>query len=427
MIKSVSQEYQLTLATKFGAGRQSPFGIMVSILLFACSGMVFAERGAAFLKPADFPVIGSFNSGSARIDVSTGRMMLDNETITGIFVTNAGTRILVFNFSEFNQPEGGFIIFTNSTGDNPAVAFLSQGNMTIAGTIWARGTDAYYQYVPMGPMGNCCYYGGRGGPGQTYLGQGGNVETAGLADFGDGGGGHGGPGAPGINANGSQGGRGGASYNPDLSARLLGGSPGAAGQSGGGGGAIQLGSLGTVSITGSVNVNGGAGTVYYDRNFSNFSRAGGGGSGGAILIHGLEVNISGSLEARGGAGASGPGRGGGGSGGRIFIGWKTTARLQGTIAVDGAGGAGSGSFVADRDVSIPSLPVAVLSNPSLLGPSHFKFLLTGIESRFAIDVSTNLTSWQELRTGMATNGIWEITEEMPATNVMRYYRARMLE
>jgi hypothetical protein len=113
----------------------------------------------------------------------------------------------------------------------------------------------------------------------------------------------------------------------DLLSLLQGGSGGggatndfnAGGGGGGGAGAIELGAIGTLSLTSTVTANGGVGG---DANYD-----GGGGAGGAILLHAGSYTLT-SLSARGGNG--GGALGGGAGGGR-------TAVLGGTLSATEVG------------------------------------------------------------------------------------------
>lgn len=143
-------------------------------------------------------------------------------------------------------------------------------------------------------------------------------------------------------------GGGGAPYG-DLARQLQGGSGGGTsfGPGAGGGGAIEIGAVGSLVISGNVLANGGS-------TISGGARGGaGGGSGGGILLHADSVLLTGSLSAVGGDGGSfsfipGPGgsfidAGGGGGGGRVTIlsGPGGFSESGATINVaGGAGGAG---------------------------------------------------------------------------------------
>lgn len=165
-------------------------------------------------------------------------------------------------------------------------------------------------------------------------GSGGGAGTMNSSDreAGGGGGGHGsygwGGSAPHPN---SKGGQGGASYgSPDLSAIMVFGSgggggigrgvPGAIG--GGNGGGIVYISAKTINITGSINIKGGSGQN------TRPAGGGGGGAGGAVLLRGENVIVgSNRIVALGGLGSPADGggnKGGSGGRGRVLIEYCTS-------------------------------------------------------------------------------------------------------
>jgi len=107
------------------------------------------------------------------------------------------------------------------------------------------------------------------------------------------------------------------------------------GQSGSGGGAVLIEANGTVTLNGSINVNGGS--------FSLWS-GNAGGSGGSVNLYGRRIaGSSGAIHAAGGTGGS---IAGGGAGGRVAVSFvldETSGPIEGGINVSGgSGGAGSG-------------------------------------------------------------------------------------
>jgi hypothetical protein len=254
--------------------------------------------------------------------------MSGGATFIGTNVTQAGVPLLVFTFSSFTLDSALSITFSNAPGD-VAIAFLSQSDMAVSGVIDASG------------------YAGGG------AGEGGSVNYPNL--LGGGGGGFGGAGGDGQgNYFGSEpGGSGGGSYNPDLTVQLASGSQGGPGEPGSGlggaggpgGGALQLAARETLTVAGSVHVDGASGaqaSFIFGQDAS-----GGGGSGGGLLLQGGNVNIEKGaiLSANGGEGDPSfylnslgfPGPwtdlgGGGGGGGRIVIAYSSSGITNGSIS-----------------------------------------------------------------------------------------------
>jgi hypothetical protein len=130
---------------------------------------------------------------------------------------------------------------------------------------------------------------------------------------------------------------GGHSYG-DLTASLQGGSAGGTG-AGAGGGAIDIGAVGALTLNGgSILAKGASEPIIL-----------GGGSGGGIFLHGATVSLDGSLSVNGGNGGSGVenggpgggigGGGGGGGGGRILIEYGSSISFAGAD-ITGFGGNG---------------------------------------------------------------------------------------
>ncbi|HMO86284.1 MAG TPA: hypothetical protein PKC18_15330, partial [Lacipirellulaceae bacterium] len=156
-----------------------------------------------------------------------------------------------------------------------------------------------------------------------------HAGNAGLEQGGGGGGAHGGLGGPGfLGSLGSADLALAGTPFGDFAVGITGGSGGGGATNvafpvyiagGGGGGGIELGALGTITISGSVLANGGDGV---DPAAEAGNGSGGGGAGGGILIHGVDVAVSGTLSAAGGDSRTSPlqtGFGGGGGGGRIVV------------------------------------------------------------------------------------------------------------
>ena len=198
-----------------------------------------------------------------------------------------------------------------------SLALLSLGSFTSAAVIDVSGGLVAQQEG--GPGGGSAF-GRRRGEGAGGAGR----ESLGVSSGGGGGGygGFGGTGAPGEEEAGGLGGR---TYGNLVSALRGGSAGGDAGAfdipGGGGGGAIEIGTIGNLSIFGSILADGNRGQV----------GGSGGGSGGGILLHSegaLTLGNDSFLSARGGDGGdalfSSPdvllgNPGGGGGGGRIYI------------------------------------------------------------------------------------------------------------
>jgi hypothetical protein len=269
--------------------------------------------------------------------------------------------VLVFTFSGFSLNPGVSITFTNYV-DNLGVAFLSQGDMTISGVISASGESG-------------------GGAGEGGWGTGGQSG---------GGGGYGGSGGFGLPSPDNP--PGGGTYSPDVTSGLACGSSGGTGGScpivdapggpgGSGGGAVQLAALGSLSVTGSILVNGSDGedtapggsapSVYTTAEWG----SGGGGSGGCILLQAgnVTINSGATLSANGASGGqSGAYRigtptypiegfeneGGGGGGGRVVVAYLESGINNGTITVS-AGSEGPISIPGEGPFGSPGTVILV--------------------------------------------------------------------
>jgi hypothetical protein len=113
--------------------------LAVAAGVFVTATSVRAASGDAFLNASNFTSLGLFNPPTnVIVDLSSGQMS-GGASFTGVNATQAGVPLLVFTFSSFNLNSGIGITFTNDGGSSPAIAFLSQGDMTIAGTINGNG------------------------------------------------------------------------------------------------------------------------------------------------------------------------------------------------------------------------------------------------------------------------------------------------
>ncbi|WP_368563723.1 hypothetical protein [Pseudoxanthomonas sp. UTMC 1351] len=244
----------------------------------------------------------------------------------------------VLNYTTVNIPVGVTVKFIKNSGNTP-VYLLASGNVTVAGIINIAGADAR----PTGTYGdgvqNDDGRSGEGGPGGYSGGSGGRGDAQQRVAIIRGGAGLGPGGGPG----GLEGGNGcsptagyfryvgtggayaqntykyystyncaanygpsGTAYGSALLQPLIGGSGGGGGRGGttypgsgggGGGGAILIASSGTLSITGTIDANGGdGGGITGD----GIGGQGAGGSGGAIRLMATRVEGNGKLYANGG-------------------------------------------------------------------------------------------------------------------------------
>ncbi len=128
------------------------------------------------------------------------------------------------------------------------------------------------------------------------------------------------------------------------------------------GGVIHLSISGTATINGTLKADGGDG---YFRGYT----GGGGGSGGSINLAAATIAGSGTITAKGGAGANGGNGGGGGGGGRIAF--STSAlTFTGTSSTSaGAAGTGSNSTAGTAGTVYVRIVNQTPSVPSSLGPA----------------------------------------------------------
>ncbi|MCL4730704.1 MAG: hypothetical protein KJ044_09765 [Planctomycetes bacterium] len=273
--------------------------VRLAALLLACAA---GGLGAAPLDPAAFTSLGTLNLGSGTYTVNTTAMTLTGPSTS--FTGVASGNICVFCFASVNIQSGAVL---NCTGTR-TLAFLSQGSMTIEGTINCNGETAQGTFVGTN------YIGGPGGGNGGLAGSSGTTSGAGS---GPGGGmpaiNHGGAGGGGFGTAGARGGdgispadpgqNGGPAYG-DLSALLQGGSGGGGGWlrgGGGGGGGLELGASGDITIlrAGVLSARGGDGEVANQG-------ASGGGSGGGIFVHTPgTLTFGGLIDVRGGGGGKG--------------------------------------------------------------------------------------------------------------------------
>lgn len=323
--------------------------------------------GAIGLDPLDYQA-NALSNGS--FDPAT-TVVIDTDalTITGGF-TGTGTAvaantgfgpysIAVFAFTDFELD--AFVSIT-TVGSRP-LALLSLADMEISGTIdvSARvGGNQDYNFERIAGPG-----GGNGGLGTStnaFTQQNGTpaagapTNSAGnfVANGGGAGGAFGGEGGRAENSSGGFSALAGQEFATlaTLSAGIQGGSGGATagggsafylGGGGGGGGGIELGAVGTISITvtGQVLADGGDAKDNPGVPGTGIG-GGGGGAGGGILIHATNVNQNGLLSATGGDGGASNRDGGGGGGGAILIAYSSSGTFDNTGGVQNFAGGGNG-------------------------------------------------------------------------------------
>lgn len=246
----------------------------------------------------------------------------------------------IWTFSKLTVPSTTTIVFKNPN----AASILSAGDLTIAGTIDARGYADPTKALMTGAASTLCM-GPVAGPGGTAGGMG-TTAAAGAGaggqpddtTAGGGGGGYGDVGGAGGNNGTVKGGAGGAAAGTPAINPLAGGFGGAysGGNGGGGGGAVQLAAEGTLTISGTVN-SGGCGGSVGDATHG----GGGGGSGGGILFEAPTVHVTSSARIA----ANG---GGGGAGGSLTAtpgdpGAASSSQANGGAGLNGGHNGGSGA------------------------------------------------------------------------------------
>ncbi len=356
-----------------------------TILIFAAIAAGFQpSRGEAGpLDPNQFASLGDLNltSGLYQFGAGTGgapTLAVSNgisfTTIyTGVYSSQG---VAVFDFGSINI--GSNVSITANAGLTGPIALLSRSNETIAGRLDVSGGDAF------------------GGPGASNAerGQDSNFVVRGpgaAVASGAGGGGFATPGSRGADALSFNGpfvpptvipGAAGGNGPLNLNNILTGGSAGGNGflRGGGGGGGIELGAVGTLTFSGFINANGGDAQDGFM--FTGFGA--GGGSGGGIFLHGNSLNLSGSLQALGGAGShggsSGFGRasaGGAGGLGLILAEYDRSGTYQNTAQIGGV-------FFSAQVPEPSSLVMLGLSTVGVAIVSAFRRRRQGVTDRAVI-------------------------------------------
>ena len=357
---------------------------------FIASGLIFvglaAGRGdAAALDPTSpqFTALTqgdvSLSSGNYVFELGTDRPSLvffNGPLFTTVATGFVYNGINVFDFHSLQVASGANIVVNQSSASGP-IALLSSTSIKMGGSI----------DVSAGPFVGNGFSGGPGA-GNTDVGGNGNFGTTGTGGpggaivSGGGGGGFGGFGQQGqsvpifdpfthMQVGILPGGAGGGGVYESLADRLQGGSMGGFGGNfyggssflpggpGSGGGAIELGAVQTVSISGMILANGSQPVTGGTQTVG----PGGGGSGGGVFLHGNSVDLSGTISASGGAGGSGRQRNGGvGSGGLVL------AEFSGSFGDSGTVNVGSGPYAGRFDVaSVPEPSSLILLGISAMG------------------------------------------------------------
>lgn len=233
-----------------------------------------------------------FNSGSTGADgplnlTTSGTVVLDPTTLPNKCANN------VCNFSSINIGTSTTVVLTSQLWRNASVVWLSQGDVTIAGTIHADGTPGA---VMSSANPGLTRFPAAPGPGGFPGGVGGYLGQPAQPGAGFGGGAAGSP--SGANA-----GAGIYSYYNNQLTPLLGGPGGgggaqnsgvAGGNGGGGGGALRIVSSTTITVSGVITANGGTGTCGIGGGGN--PGCGAAGSGGVIHLVAPTVGGSGVLE-----------------------------------------------------------------------------------------------------------------------------------
>lgn len=345
---------------------------------------------------------------AASLSLAPGEYFIDTGALTlestgGPIATGVNEGgVAVFSFDSIDIPAGAEVF---AEGSRP-LELRSAGAFTLGGFIEASGFDAEREVAGPNPGGPG---GGAGGKDGSEGGSGpGGGGIGSEYTNGGGGGGFGGHGAAGGVQTVGTGGVGGPAYG-DLEVALQGGSGGAGGTTaahlpvvggGGGGGAVELvaGAL-TISPTGEVLAEGGAG------NGANFG-ASGGGSGGAIVLHANVLDVKGFLGAGGGNGGTGGccGDGGGGGGGRIAYQYSSLLS-EGEASVAGGESGASGPFVSvHKSPEATGAPgvITKAQSPSATTSSATATGLTGATLNGTVNPHGHATSYQfQLGTSMA--------------------------
>jgi hypothetical protein len=366
---------------------------LILVLLVAVTAVVRAAPINSIFQPDDYTTSGS-------LSLSSGTLSFDTDTpsyshsggSSGSGVTDTsqggGVELAIFAFDDIDITSG---VTVNVTGDR-GIVLASKGDIDFGATMNVNGTDGDDETGVGSNDPGLGAPGAEGGmAGSSFssasppanAGDGGEIEGSGVG-YGAGtmvagdqsghfaggqGGGYGGAGGAGFVAaafpNGGAGVDPGVVYGDELLTELYGGSGGSgsnkqshddfkAAPGGGGGGAVELTANGTINLSGVLEAMGGAGG---DEDSGGL--AGGGGSGGGILLNADTVNIlgTGAIDASGGDAGVARDLAGAGGGGRVSIFYRSGYSLNGTIDV--AGGSGGRNDGGDGTVSVTPEPTSL--------------------------------------------------------------------
>lgn len=281
---------------------------LLLFLLFFCTTAFAIDFGNGSLGACNDATFAAGNGGTYQCD---------SVTITGAVVFNTSQSAVII-LAQDQIDISGTISLNGGAGNNGNATAASD----ILGGLAGAGGHAGGSY-----LGNTqADESGRRGLGPT-AGLGGSGQWVGANNgAGGGGAGNGSAGTAGVAASNTAGAAG------STSSSLTGGSGGGAGgagndgifvyspgSGGGGGGFLTLRASNTITVSGTINANGGAGGL---GTAANGSGNGGGGAGGSILLQAINgVSLSGIINLAGGAGgnAGSPGIGGNGGVGRLSV------------------------------------------------------------------------------------------------------------
>ena len=330
------------LINGFQRERRTWFALVLSLFVMVTAGQAQSS---------------SFSSGSTGTDGA-----FNPTTSQTIVLPESG----VYNFTTVTIPAGVTITFTrNLSAKNTPLTILASGDVTIAGALSVAGKDGSDSLGSGGFGGPGGFNGGGGAPGfgnyggttgEGPGGGGGGVANTAVGVPGSGGGGGGYASVGGNSAYQTFVATGGQKYGTATLLPLIGGSGGGGGAAssirggggGGGGGAVLIASSTKITVSGTINADGGRGAGSVN---TGVCCGGGGGAGGAIRLLANEIFGSGSLLARGGGIINSANANGGGGG-------------IGYIRVEAFNAAFTGNATPSATATFPG-PITVTTLPTL--------------------------------------------------------------
>lgn len=330
----------------------------------------------------------------------------------------------VFNYTTVTIPSGVTVTFKKNNQNTP-VTILATGDVTVNGTINVNGSPGN-NIIP-----------GVGGPGGFDGGQGAAASSTGKRGEGPGGGGGGSPcpvndpsggggggsfassGSTGGSYSSYAGGTAGSVYGNERILPTIGGSGGGGagglsvyvgGAGGGGGGGIVIASSGTITVSGSVSANGGAGATL--NNLNSYAGGGGGGSGGSIRLVANTIAGNGSISATGGGGGSNYWTPGGTGGvGRIRLEASNVLRTTATTPPMSLGypyavtppNMPSLTITSIGGQDVPSVPKGAYGAPDVMLPFNTKNPISIVVSGANIPTGQTVTVKASPSVGAATS------------------------